>query len=226
MDRIARKVTRVPETPESGTILVASQPLSELKGRAKAGRRRRRRAGTELSLDIVSESAWAFNIRADLFLEHIFDSLLVHHQANIKAGQKADGSGAQPPLSRKTLFSNQAESADDRSKGRVRAGQRTRKSMHRGFKTGFFADTIRRTRITGSTRTANVKMLAHPHRNAFVATEASGTTEGRDTPVQYFYIEGDAEKVISEAVAQVFALSLEGQIKVKPDRGEKTPRGV
>lgn len=192
----------VSDTPHSGVIFARQAEFTERKGKRGSARRKVRRTGTELSLSIKSEDPWMYNVRADTILEHVFTALLIHHRANVIAGTKADGSGSQPDLDRDTLYTG--GSGDN-----LRLDQRGRKSLHRGYKTGFFADTIRMSRITGSTSTANVRMLPHVHRNVFVATEAA-------RGVEYFYVEGDADRVIQEAVLQAFDAAIDGDIRLKP----------
>lgn len=177
------------ETGHSGVIFGGISggrpvPLEQKSRRRRGGRRRAvSKKGTQLSLELLSVDFWAFSVRADLFLEHMFDSLLVHHQANIVEGQKADGTGAQAPLTPKVA-------------------KRQRISQVRGVQTGFFANTLLRTRITGSTAVANVKMRAHPKRAAFIATEASRGNE-------YLYVEGASDTVLTEAARQVLEASID-----------------
>ena len=183
------KLHRVPETEHSGTILAAHKELDEsrLVGRAKAGRRRRRRTtkGTQIDLTIESESAWAYNIRADLILEHVLDSLLAHHHANIVLGVKADGSGPQAP---------------------------TKDGSSRGYDTGFFADTLYRSKISGSTATANATIAPNRLRGAWLTQEYGLGNE-------FLYVTGEAEVVITAALQQVLDASLNGSVKPQPDSG-------
>lgn len=203
----------VPTTDHSGVIFSSTGGFAEDKKRRRSGRLRTvTRKGEILTLDIRSESPWAYSMRADVIVEHVFNALLVHHQQHIIAGTKADGSGPQPPLEVSTLYSN-VKTVFEKGKqaGNLKTDQRNRRSLHRGYKSGFFADTIRRSRLTGSTATAKTRMVSHPRRSVFLAMEAQRGYE-------YFFVDGAANGVIERAVAQIFDLSLEGRVRLKPER--------
>lgn len=160
----AQKAGRIPKTvPHAGTILVGEQST---KTTAKHKRR-------GLSTTFVAGADWDFSLDAGLLVDAISTSLLVLFRQSIMSGIKPDGSGAQPKLTAKV------------------EGQKGRMGKVRGFKTGHFANNIRRAKISGSTTKAQTRILPPTNRNVFIAEEAK-----RD--ISYFSVKGTAAAVITE----------------------------
>lgn len=163
----AQKSGTLPKAlPHAGTILVGEQST---KTTAKHKRR-------GLSTTFASGSTWSFSLDAGLLVDALSTALLVFYRQAIMSGEKPDGSGAQPPLPAKV------------------AEQKGRKSKFRGFKTGQFADNIRRGRITGSTTKASTRILPPTNRNVYIAGEAK-------RGVSFFSVQGAAAEVIASVTS-------------------------
>lgn len=107
-----------------------------------------------LATTFVSGSDWSFDLDAGLLVDAITTSLLTLYRQAIQRGLKPDGSGAHPPL---------------------KAGAamvKNRKGKTRGYRTGYLADNLRRSKITGTTTKAQSRIVPPVNRNVFVATEA------------------------------------------------------
>lgn len=149
--------------PHAGTILVGEQ------GTKTTAKHKRR----GLTTTFASGANWDFSLDAGLLVDALTTGLLVLYRQGIMSGAKPDGSGTQPPLSEKV------------------AAQRGRRSSHRGYKTGFLADNLRRSKITGTTTTARARILPPTNRNVFMAAEAK-------RGVSFFSVTGTAALVIAE----------------------------
>lgn len=156
-------------------------------------RRRAKQRVTELRLDVEAEDSWAYTVRADTILGSVSWQLLKHYRQSVIAGVDPETGAPQPPLKR------------------LGPG---RKSQHRGYKTGLFANTIRMTDVKGRTDLARVRILPDTRRNVFVSMEA---TRG----VQYMAVEGRAADVISATVNEVLDCELEGRSDTTKTRGTK-----
>lgn len=151
------------ELPHAGTILVGEQASKTSKKHSKQG----------LSATFVTGANWDFSLDAGLLVDALTSSLLVLYRDGIMSGQRPDGSGAQPDL-------------------RARAANaKGRKGKVRGFRTGFLADNLRRSKITGSTTKASSRILPPTSRNVYLASEAKNG-------VSFFSVQGTAAAVIQE----------------------------
>ncbi len=162
----AQKSGKLAKTlPHAGTILVGEQ------GTKTVGKHRRR----GLRTTFASGSTWSFSLDAGLLVDAISTALLVFFRQGIMSGEKPDGTGSQPPLTAKV------------------AGQKERRSKFRGYRTGFLADNLRRSKITGSTTRASSRILPPTNRNVFIAGEAK-------RGVSFFSVTGAAGEVITAVV--------------------------
>ncbi|MCY1055427.1 hypothetical protein [Nannocystis sp. SCPEA4] len=167
--REARK--RAPEDLEhAGVILVDERRTARTKTHGRTG----------FSSTFVGQSNFSFDLDAGLLVDALSTALLSWYRDSIRAGEKPDGSGRQPELT-------------DRVKR-----QQGRASQVRGFKSGYFSNTIRRGKVTGSTVKAQTRIVPDPRRNVFVAQEAK-------RGVSYFSVQGTAAKIIEEITSQFIA---------------------
>jgi hypothetical protein len=149
--------------PHAGTILVATQTSRATKRHSKNG----------LSTAFVVGSDWSFNFDAGLLVDALRLALLVLYRTAILQGEKPDGSGAQPKLNPRV------------------AAQRGRRGKTRGYKTGFMADNLRASKITGSTTKASSRILPPTNRNVYIAEEAK-------RGISFFSVTGIAAIVIAD----------------------------
>lgn len=162
--KLAQKSGQVPQNlPHAGTILVGEQ-------RSKPPARHSRQG---LQTTFVSGSDWDYDLDAGLLVDALTTALLVHYRAAVMAGEKPDGTGSQPPLK------EQAAKARDR------------KAKVRGYRTGFMADNLRRSKITGSTTKAQSRILPPTSRNVYIAAEAKRGNS-------FFSVQGLAAEIIRE----------------------------
>lgn len=182
----AQRAGKVPKAvPHAGTILVGEQ------GTKTTAKHKRR----GLSTTFVSGADWDFSLDAGLLVDALSSALLVHYRQSIMAGERPDGSGAQPPLTEKV------------------AAQRDRRGKVRGFKTGVLADNIRRGKITGSTTKATARILPPTNRNVYIASEAK-------RGVSFFSVSGTAAVVIAEVTDEFVRGGLVNANRAA-DRGER-----
>lgn len=173
--RQARKATPK-DAPHAGVILV-----NEAKN---AGTSKKPTKG--ISCQFVGQSDWAFDLDAGLLVDALSTALLVLYRTAVMEGEKPDGSGKQKELSPKVK------------------SQKDRASQNRGYRTGFFADDIRRGKITGSTTKAASRILPPTNRNVFVASELK-------RGIEYFSTQGIAQLVISDVTSQFIEGGIENQ---------------
>lgn len=152
------------DLPHAGTILVGE-------ARAKPPARHDRPG---LTTAFVAGSDWSYSLDAGLLVDALTTGLLQFYRQAVISGEKPDGSGAQPELKR------QAANVRDRKPGKIR-----------GYRTGWFADNIRRSKITGSTTKAQSRILPPTNRNVFVSMEAK-------RGISYFSTQGTAAEVIAD----------------------------
>lgn len=153
--------------PHQGTILLAEQRTSGAKQKSKNG----------LSTSFAASGDWEYSFDAGLLVDSIRTALLALYRQALREGEKPDGSGAQPALTERAKA----------AKGRV--------GKTRGFRTGFLADNLRASKITGSTTKAQSRIVPPTNRNVFIAAEAKrGNT--------FFSLQGIAALLISEVTDQ------------------------
>lgn len=162
--------------PHAGTILVGEQRTKPPAKHSRQG----------LTTTFVSGSDWDYDLDAGLLVDAISTALLKLYRDGIMSGEKPDGSGSQKELTTKV------------------ANAQGRKSKVRGFKTGFFADNIRRSKITGSTVKAQSRILPPTNRNVFIAAEAK-------RGISYFSVQGTAAEVIAEVTDKFIESGLEAR---------------
>lgn len=162
------------DQPHAGVILVNEAKNQGTKKNPKNG----------ISCQFVGQSDWSFSLDAGLLVDELSTGILVLTREAVMQGEKPDGSGKQKPLSDK-----------------VKA-QKGRASDNRGYKTGFFADTIRRGKITGSTVKAQTRIVPDPRRNVFVASELK-------RGVQYFSTSGIVQVLIQDITSAFITNGLE-----------------
>jgi hypothetical protein len=173
---------------------------------------------------------WAPEPDPALIVDHVRDLIIAIHEEAIKAGQKADGSGPQPPLGR-WVYTNKAKT---NLRGRVKE----RKSMHRGYSTGHFVENLTASKITvsgkrykarsildtGKTgpgrRAVGPRMSSSPHGKPIYGTRAVtkialpwrapddlvrvkwlGQELARGN--EFLFVEGLVEEMVDQAVEQV-----------------------
>lgn len=174
----ARKAGRLSKRgePHSGTILLAEQRTSGSKMASKNG----------LSTSFAASGDWSYSFDAGLLVDVLRTALLALYRQALREGEKPDGSGAQPPLTERAKA----------AKGRV--------GKTRGFNTGFLADNLRASKITGSTTKAQSRIVPPSNRNVFIASEAKrGNT--------FFSVSGIAALVIADVTDAFIAGGLQNQ---------------
>lgn len=149
--------------PHAGTILVGEQAGKATKKHSKQG----------LSATFAVGANWDFSLDAGLLVDALTSSLLVLYRDGIMSGQRPDGTGAQPDLRPRA------------------AAAKGRRSQNRGHRTGFLADNLRRSKITGSTTKATSRILPPTSRNVYIASEAKNG-------VSFFSVQGTAAQVIAD----------------------------
>ena len=162
------------DAPHAGVILVNESKNQGTKARPKKG----------ISCQFVGQSDWAFDLDAGLLVDALSTALLALYRQAVMEGEKPDGSGPQKELTEKVKK------------------QTGRASQYRGYKTGYFADNIRRGKVTGSTTKAQAKILPPTNRNAFIASELK-------RGIQYFSTQGIAQVVIADVTSQFIEGGLE-----------------
>lgn len=129
--------------PHQGTILLAEQRTSGAKQQSKNG----------LSTSFAASGDWSYSFDAGLLVDALRTALLSLYRQGIREGEKPDGSGAHPALTERAKA----------AKGRV--------GKTRGFKTGYLADNLRASKITGSTVKAQSRIVPPSNRNVYLASE-------------------------------------------------------
>ena len=168
---------RAPEDLEhAGVILIDERRTART---AKHGR-------TGLSSTFVGQSDFSFSLDAGLLVDALSTALLAWYRDNIRAGEKPDGSGKQPELTPKVK----------RQQGRA--------SQVRGYRTGFFANNIRRGKVTGSTVKAQTRIVPPPTRNVYVASEAKRGNS-------FFSVQGAASEIIQKVTSEFIEGGLENR---------------
>lgn len=162
------------DAPHAGVILVNEAKNQGTKAKPKKG----------VSCQFVGQSDWAFDLDAGLLVDALSVALLTLYRQAVMEGEKPDGSGRQKELSPKVK------------------SQKDRASTNRGYRTGHFADNIRRGKITGSTTKAASRILPPANRNVFVASELK-------RGIEYFSTQGIAQLVIQDVTSQFIEGGLE-----------------
>lgn len=185
--RQARKAGRLAKKggPHQGTILLAEQRVSGAQQKSKNG----------LSTSFAASGDWSYSFDAGLLVDALRTALLSLYREGIRQGEKPDGSGAQPPLT-------------DRAKA-----QQGRVGKTRGFKSGYLADNLRASKITGSTTKAQSRIVPPTNRNVYIASELKrGNT--------FFSVSGIAALVIADVTDAFIAGGLVNQNRAA-DLGER-----
>lgn len=162
------------DQPHAGVILVNESKNAGTKAKPKSG----------ITAQFVGQSDWSFSLDAGLLVDALRTSLLNLYRQAIREGEKPDGSGKQPELT----------DAVKKQSGRA--------SQVRGYKTGYFSDNIRASKITGSTVKAQSRILPPTSRNVFLAQELK-------RGIEYFSTEGIAQLVIADVTKAFIELGLE-----------------
>lgn len=183
----ARKAGRLSAKgqPHQGTILLAEQRVSGAKQQSKNG----------LSTSFAASGDWEYSFDAGLLVDALRTALLSLYREGIQQGEKPDGSGAQPPLTERAKA----------AKGRV--------GKTRGFKTGFLADNLRASKITGSTTKATSRIVPPSNRNVYLASELKRGNS-------FFAVTGIAALVIADVTDAFIAGGLQNQNRAA-DLGER-----
>lgn len=176
------------DQPHSGVILVNEARNAGTKKNPKSG----------ITAQFVGQSDWSFSLDAGLLVDALSTALLVLYRQAIMEGEKPDGSGKHPELSQK-----------------VKA-QSGRASLNRGFRTGFLADNLRRSKITGSTTKAQSRILPPTSRNVYIASELKRGN-------QFFSTQGIAQLVIQDVTSQFIQNGLENANRAA-DLNEETSK--
>lgn len=171
------------DLPHAGVVLVKETAKQNKKGK------------NSITSTFVGESDFAFNLDAGLLVDGITSALLVFYHDSIKEGSKPDGSGKHVPLTEKVKK------------------DKSRRSQYRGYKTGFFAENIRRNKITGTTVKAQSRIVPPNNRNVFIAQEAKRGN-------YYFSIKGSASEVIEKATQEFIKGGIKNANRA-PELGEK-----
>lgn len=116
------------------------------------------------------------DLDARALVDQVATALLLDHRETLMSGLRPDRGGAQKPIS---------------ARARSRKG---RLSPWRGFATGYTADELRRTRITGSAKAASTSVAMPAARNAFALEEAK-------RGIYYLSTGGRKAEVIRRSVA-------------------------
>lgn len=202
-------------------------PQSRLQGQpgvllgAKKVRRGRKFDYAWIVNDVVHDPKF----EADVIVDVVRRVVLAIHRDAIRQGMKASGDGAQPKLSPWTLYSNPA-GAINGNPPRLRAGQRNRASLFRGYKTGKFTDTISGSAIKirlGSTRKGKFVALRGLNKAPAIRAESRIAPKGRNYVVfvrterakrgiNYFYTGGAVKRRVDQAMKELFPLMLKGHV--------------
>ena len=162
--------------PHQGTILLAEQRTSGAAQKSKNG----------LSTSFAASGDWDYSFDAGLLVDALRTALLSLYRQGIIEGEKPDGSGAQPQLGARALA----------AKGR--------RGKTRGYKTGFLADNLRASKITGSTTKAQSRIVPPTNRNVYIASELKrGNT--------FFSVTGMAAIVIADVTDEFVKNGLTNQ---------------
>jgi hypothetical protein len=200
-----------------------SAPVAE--GDGYILRRGRSRSGAKRMLELVWEDEvdWAPYFDAAWLVTEILNAVLEHHHRSIVAGVEA-GTG----LDQKPLEGKSAADADAGKRPDVRGW--TGKSGGRAF-----PDALTRTKIAGSGVTkGKVKTLAGKQ-----VMEASGTIkpglskhidwledELGKRGVDYFYVDGNVEKLIEETLRRLIDQAIQAPPKRFPTQEEIAAKAV
>lgn len=175
--RQARKAGRLSKKgePHQGTILLAeTRTVRE----TRVGNDIRRKNG--FSTTFAASGDWSYSFDAGLLVDALRTALLALYRQGILEGEKPDGSGAQPPLGAKAL------------------AVKDRRGKTRGYRSGYLADNLRASKITGSTTKASSRIVPPTNRNVYIASEAKrGNT--------FFSLSGIAAQLIAEVTDQFIA---------------------
>jgi len=152
MAKLTSAERRVRELERKGRVDPASPAGAVLFAGAE---RRGSEAGRDgaLTVTLVAREV-GIEIRADALLDVVRVQLLQKFRIDITEGRRPDTGGPQKPL---------PES---------KAEAKGRRSPHRGYASGVFADGLRSPRMTGTTANARARILPPTSRNAFVGGEA------------------------------------------------------
>jgi hypothetical protein len=134
---------RVDPASPAGAVLFAG---TERRG-SEAGR------DGALTISLVAKEV-GIEIRADALLDVVRVQLLQKFRIDITEGRRPDTGAPQKPLPE------------------AKAEAKGRRSPHRGYATGVFADGLRSPKMTGTTANARSRILPPTTRNVYVATEA------------------------------------------------------
>lgn len=188
----ARKAGRLGKKgqPHEGTIVLAEQRVRGAKQKSKNG----------FTTSFAASGDWDFSFDAGLLVDAIRTALLALYRQGIIEGEKPDGSGAQPPLKEAT------------------AKQKDRRGKTRGYKTGYLADNLRASKITGSTTKATSRILPPTNRNVYIASELKRGNS-------FFSVQGIAALLIQEVTDQFIAGGIVNANRA-PDLSEKDSRGA
>jgi len=188
----ARKSGRLGKKGEAhqGTILLAEQRTVQER---RSGNDIQRKNG--LSTSFAASGDWEYSFDAGLLVDGLRTALLALYRQGIIEGEKPDGSGAQPALT-------------ERAKN-----QKGRTGKTRGYKTGYLADNLRASKITGSTTKATSRIVPPTNRNVFIASELKRGNS-------FFTVSGIAALVIADVTDAFIAAGLVNQNRA-PDLGEK-----
>ncbi|MCY0990638.1 hypothetical protein OV203_26075 [Nannocystis sp. ILAH1] len=149
----------------------------------------------------VASVSLGMNLDLDpaILVDRVSRALLTHHREAILAGVRPDGGGQQKALS-----------------GRALAAP-GRQSDHRGYRTGFLADNLRRSKIQREgDQQASTRILPPPNRNVYLAQEAK-------RGVLLLTLSGRASEVAREAASEATADIVTGR-RVRKDEGEKAAK--
>ena len=171
--------------PHQGTILLAEQRTSGAKQQSKNG----------LSTSFAASGDWSYSFDAGLLVDALRTALLSLYRQGIREGEKPDGSGAHPALTERAKA----------AKGRV--------GKTRGFKTGYLADNLRASKITGSTVKAQSRIVPPSNRNVYLASELKRGNS-------FFAVTGIAALVIADVTDAFIAGGLQNQNRAA-DLGER-----
>lgn len=155
-----------------------------------AGAERRKTAGGKNKLT-CSFVAQAFTITSDTIVDVVSHALLVYWRSTILEGWKPDGSGPQVPLSQATI---------------AQVGGGGRLTPYRGAASGFMADHIRRSVITGTTTKAKCTIQLPTSRNVFAAQQAA-------KGIKFLGLGGEVDEVIRLAVQQWLSAAIEDKAR-------------
>ncbi len=155
-----------------------------------AERRQTKGGKNKLTCSFVA-TAFKINVSADTVADIVSHALLVFWRSTILEGWKPDGSGPQVPLSQATM---------------AQVGGGGRLTKYRGAASGFMADTLRRSSITGTTTKARCSIAVDPRRNVFVAQQAA-------KGVRFTKLGGEVDEVIRQAVQSWLSAAVADQAR-------------